>query len=68
MMRSVHKRMERNENPILMLLGLATFLILFCIVIICEKVKDTYKNLLGRFILWRRSGQSMKILSLVVLV
>ena len=52
-MRSVHKRMERKENPILMLLGLVTFLTLFCIGMLCGKIKDTYKNVLGRVILWR---------------
>ena len=56
MMRSVHNRMERNKNPILMVLGLVTFLTVVCIVMICEKVRDTYKNLLGRVILWRRNG------------
>ena len=53
-MRSVHNRMERNiDNPILMVLGLVIFLTMFCIAAVCEKVNDTYKNVLGRVILWR---------------
>ena len=48
MMRSVHNRMQRNiDNPILMLLGLATFLILFCIGMVLGKIKDIFIDLRG---------------------
>ena len=48
-MRSVHNRMKRNlDNPILMLLGLAIFLIVFCIGMILGNIKDTFKNLWDR--------------------
>ena len=45
-MHSVHKRIQRNvENPILLLLGLAIFLVVFCIAMGLSKIKDTFKNL-----------------------
>ena len=44
-MKSVHNRMKRNiDNPILQLLGLAVFLILFCIGMGLKKMKGIFKK------------------------
>lgn len=43
-MRSVHSRLRRKDNPILLLLGGMLVLVIFCVVVGLTKVSDIFKS------------------------